>query len=45
MRIALAIVLVVGIVASLVADYFWRRWIAERKREHQGPGSNTPGPR
>lgn len=43
MRIALAIVLIVGIVASLVADYLWRRWMAERKHDHQEPPGRTPG--
>lgn len=43
MKIALAFVLAVGVIASLVADYVWRRWIAERKRDHPEPPGRNPG--
>ncbi len=35
MKIFLAILAIVLIVASLIADYKWRRWIAARKRDRR----------
>ena len=35
MKILLAILVVALVVASLVADYKWRKWIADRKRDRQ----------
>ena len=35
MKLALAILAVLLIVASLYADYKWRQWIAARKRDRQ----------
>lgn len=33
MRIFLAILAIVLIAGSLLADYFWRRWMAQRREE------------
>jgi hypothetical protein len=35
MKILLAILAVVLVVASFTADYKWRKWIAARKRDRQ----------
>jgi len=35
MKIILGIVAVVVVVASLVADYKWRQWMAARRRERE----------
>jgi general stress protein CsbA len=35
MKLALAILAVLLIAASLYADYKWRQWIAARKRDRQ----------
>jgi hypothetical protein len=35
MKIFLAIVAIVLVVASLIADYKWRQWIAARKRDRR----------
>jgi hypothetical protein len=35
MKLVLGIVVIVVIVASLIADYKWRQWIAARKRDRQ----------
>jgi hypothetical protein len=35
MKIFLAIVAIVLIVVSLIADYKWRQWIAARKRDRR----------
>jgi hypothetical protein len=35
MKILLAILAIVLIVASLIADYKWRQWIAARKRDRR----------
>jgi hypothetical protein len=37
MKLVLAIVVVALIVASFVADYKWRKWMEERKRDRQQP--------
>jgi len=34
MKLLLAIVIVVIVIASFFADYKWRRWIAARRRDH-----------
>ncbi len=33
MKLLLAIIAVVIVIASLFADYAWRRWIASRRRD------------
>jgi hypothetical protein len=35
MKILLGILIAVLVVASIVADYLWRRWMAERRRDRQ----------
>jgi hypothetical protein len=35
MKILLAIFAVVFVVASIIADYKWRKWIADRRRDRQ----------
>ncbi len=35
MKIALIVIVVVFVVISIVADYKWRKWMAERKRDRQ----------
>jgi hypothetical protein len=35
MKILLAILAVVLVVASLIADYKWRKWMADRKRDRK----------
>jgi hypothetical protein len=35
MKILLCILVAVVVAASLVADYLWRRWMAERRRDRQ----------
>lgn len=35
MKTFLAILAIVLIVASLIADYKWRQWLAARKRDRQ----------
>ncbi len=35
MKIVLAIVAVVLVAASFIADYKWRKWIADRRRDRQ----------
>jgi hypothetical protein len=35
MRILLAILVLLVFVGSLIADYKWRKWIADRKRDRQ----------
>jgi hypothetical protein len=37
MKIALAIVAVLVVAASLFADYKWRQWMAARRRDSQDP--------
>ncbi|MFP5236782.1 MAG: hypothetical protein ACLGSD_12845 [Acidobacteriota bacterium] len=39
MKIALAIVVLVLLVGSLIADHKWRQWIAARKHDRQDPHS------
>jgi hypothetical protein len=35
MRIFLGILIILVIAASFFADYKWRKWIAERRRDRQ----------
>lgn len=35
MKILLAILALIVVAASLVADYKWRKWITDRKRERE----------
>jgi hypothetical protein len=35
MKVLLICIGTAVVVASFVADYLWRKWIAERKRERQ----------
>jgi hypothetical protein len=35
MKIALILIAVVLVVISFVADYKWRKWMADRKRDRQ----------
>jgi hypothetical protein len=39
MKLILAIVAVVVIAASIFADYKWRRWMADRRRERDQDAS------
>jgi hypothetical protein len=34
MKLALAIIAALIVAASLFADYRWRRWMADRRRDH-----------
>jgi hypothetical protein len=43
MKLALAIVVLVVFALSFVADYRWRKWMAQRRAEQQQP--NPPDPR
>ncbi len=35
MKIALIVIVVVFVVVTFVADYKWRKWMADRKRDRQ----------
>jgi hypothetical protein len=35
MKLLLAILALLLVVASFIADYKWRKWIADRKRDRQ----------
>jgi len=35
MKILLAILVILVVAASLFADYKWRRWMAERRRDRE----------
>ena len=35
MKILLAILAIVVVVVSFVADYAWRKWMADRRRDRQ----------
>jgi general stress protein CsbA len=35
MKILLAILAIILVAASFLADYKWRKWIADRKRDRQ----------
>jgi hypothetical protein len=37
MKILLAILVILLVVASLIADHKWRQWIAARRRDRQEP--------
>jgi hypothetical protein len=41
MKLALAILVLVVFALSFVADYKWRKWMAQRRAEHQ----HSPDPR
>jgi len=34
MKLLLGAIVLILVAFSLVADYYWKRWIAARKREH-----------
>jgi hypothetical protein len=42
MKLLLAIVVVIVFVLSFVADYKWRKWMAQRRAEHEQPKSPDP---
>jgi hypothetical protein len=33
MKVLLILVILLLVAGSLVADFFWRRWVAERRRD------------
>lgn len=35
MKILLAILAIIAVAASFIADYKWRKWMAERRRDRQ----------
>ena len=35
MKIVVIVVIVLLVAGSLVVDYFWRRWVAERRRDRE----------
>jgi hypothetical protein len=35
MKIVLVIVVLLVVAGSVFADYMWRRWMADRRRDHQ----------
>jgi hypothetical protein len=37
MKILIAILVVLVVAVSLIADYKWRQWIAARRRDRQEP--------
>jgi hypothetical protein len=37
MKILLGILVILVVVASFIADYKWRQWIAARRRDRQEP--------
>jgi hypothetical protein len=37
MKVVLVIVVLLLVGGSFVADYKWRKWMADRKRERQSP--------
>lgn len=41
MKTVLILILVLGIAASVAADYLWKRWMADRARDRSHP-RNTP---
>jgi uncharacterized membrane protein YidH (DUF202 family) len=41
MKLILAIIVVVGIAASIFADWKWRQWMDARRREREG-GEHPP---
>lgn len=42
MKLALAIVVLVVFALSFVADYKWRKWMSQRRAEHQQPDAPDP---
>jgi hypothetical protein len=43
MKLALAIVVLVVFALSFVADYKWRKWMAQRRAGQQQPNPRDPG--
>ena len=37
MKVLLILGIVVLVAGSLVADFLWRRWVAERRRDRERP--------
>jgi hypothetical protein len=35
MKIVLVILVILVVAGSVFADYMWRRWMADRRRDHQ----------
>jgi hypothetical protein len=35
MKIVLVMVVLLVVAGSVLADYMWRRWMADRRRDHQ----------
>jgi hypothetical protein len=35
MKIILIVIVLIVVVASVFADYKWRQWMANRRRDHQ----------
>jgi len=46
MKLLLLILVALAFAASFLADYKWRKWIAEQKRQRQGtgPADRRPNP-
>ncbi len=47
MKYVLAVVVLLVVACSLVADYQWKRWIAQRKQERDfpaNPEAQAPAP-
>ncbi len=42
MKIALAILVHIVCALSFLADYKWRRWMAQRRAENAGDGERNP---
>jgi len=40
MKLVLVILIVVILASSIYADYRWRRWMAARRREHDGESNH-----
>lgn len=34
-KVALAIIVILIVAGSLFADYKWRKWMADRRRDHE----------
>ncbi|HWT67444.1 MAG TPA: hypothetical protein VN151_15130 [Terracidiphilus sp.] len=42
MKAALIILILLGIAASVAADYLWKRWMADRRQDRAPHGRNRP---
>ena len=42
MKLALAIVVLIVFALSFVADYKWRKWMAQRRSGEQQPNASDP---